>query len=614
MKGKIVIINSKENIGKIIFDDGKESLLNKFPDIFESGDIVDVDFFKNDPSLKIQKLVSQGDKWLYGYIQIPHNINKPYGNLLITYPDMKGLIFYHKNDFSNLRIQSGSGFKTSVKFKIKKELNGKMKAVEISTVPVQEQYKCNIPKFGYIKSETSKVHMGFISEITKEKRTDKNIISGTISRIIVKNQGQDDEYCFGFITSVDADKDIYFRGDLFKNFYGTHPIENTQVFFKVINFNSGDISVKSFFQDSKIKLLDENEQYITIEKPEDNIKFNVYINQYKKIYNKEPEEGDIVNFIKEEDNSFQLTPQTDELNPAIKKNFFIPCQKTDNEKYMQGKIIRYNYDRKFGIIEDKNKQTYLFFLNQYEQLYGNGVIPKKGKKLLFVHKEDSQNGKLMVKKFGSLQSKYKCPNSSFRNFVHLEENSLYYAYTSKKQADEIFIFRPNNLSAAISLYKNQNISNEERLKAINTLLIYSYEDKKINKASLLAEKENVLKLLIDKYIASNKLQKALFFEISLQKLNYNPARLKNFNNLKSEFNIELFQRTISLNEISFDSNWNLFDIPECDISNIPPGEEYNIITDKFTINREPLDDENWKIDLSEKVPVKWLSSDEIVNI
>ena len=47
MKGKIQIINSQNHTGKILIDDGRESLIVKFPKSFETRDIVEVKFCSN---------------------------------------------------------------------------------------------------------------------------------------------------------------------------------------------------------------------------------------------------------------------------------------------------------------------------------------------------------------------------------------------------------------------------------------------------------------------------------------------------------------------------------------------------------------------------------------
>ena len=89
MIGKIVILNSKDNFGKVIFEDGNESKVIKFPEHFENNDEIDISFKNNDLSGQVTKMIAHKRD---NYGVVVSIFNQGIGKVLVTYPQLSGLV------------------------------------------------------------------------------------------------------------------------------------------------------------------------------------------------------------------------------------------------------------------------------------------------------------------------------------------------------------------------------------------------------------------------------------------------------------------------------------------------------------------------------------------
>lgn len=595
MKGTIHIIDSKESIGKVLFDDGRESLVQKFPDTFEAGDKAEVKFYKNDPSEKIINILIPGEEWNYGFIKIPHR-DKPFGSILPTYPKIRSLIFYHKNDLKFIKSDSLYGF--AVKFKIKKTFNGKVSAIDITKVGKKDIHKCKTPIFGTLEVKKEKVQTGFVKTLVKIKTGSNTTFSGKISAIMTKNEGEDNEHTFGFIKRDDGNSDIYFNENAFTKFYKRKSVNGDRVNFTT-RIGSKGIQLKSFCKPYQEELLPQKDQYGYLEvdsKSKKKIRFS--LSEYIDFYKREPEEGDLVCFY-EGGNKFEFKKDENEI---IEKNI-LKRKKDEISNITEGTITNCLADRGFGFIKVKN-ETYTFLISTYKKTF-DGKDPVKNDKVKFITKI-ADNGKTVVGKFIRLQpDQINCPKESFKNFVEIDNNSLYYVYTANNQkADEIYKLNANIKSEAISCYKDRNIAPRFKLEAIEALLKFNYSDKNIKKNTLLNEKKEILNILQKKEFQNRDFLKALDYENELQQMDYQPLNLSKFENMQSDFTVKKMDYK-KIKELSFCDDWNLSFGESSEIEDIAIKEQYLIAIDDKVEPIEELEcNEKWALEFTLKDKLK----------
>jgi len=553
MQGRVYITNRKTDLGKIIFSDGLESSVIKLPVSFESGDLANVKFQDNDPEKPIIHLEALDDKWNYGFIIVPH-YDKPFGNILPTYPRLRDLLFFRKSDVNFELKKNFQG--TRVRFKIKKEMDGKMQAVDISIVRKENYYRCKTPSFGQLKLKKEKIITGFIKNIVKTKSS-KKVISGKIIKIKTINKNQENEHTFGFIKRDDGKKDVFFNGKLFTKFYNKNPIENEIVNFTVFK-NSRGVSVRQFCRQKKIEYLPEIQQYGFISSESGKKDFRFQLTDYLKCYNKEPEEGDIVYYRSDGNQCYFMENDSETVN-----RYFLDGRKNkkhDSSNIITGEIINYDHEGRFGFISSEGERENIFFhIRTYNKLYEDR-IPAVGESVNFVI--DANYHKTRVGKFyinNSLHRQMVCPENTFKNFVHHDEQSLYYSYSSDGlNSIETYRFNPQSLAESISCYKDKNIQQIFRLEAIESLIGFNYSDKnnKINPEKLCNERNNILYKLINDNLDMDNHQTALEYEIRLQKIKYEPRRLSKYENVAGDILPEI-EMNKELEYVSRSDQWSL---------------------------------------------------------
>jgi len=203
---------STQGLGKIIIGN-KESNLIAFPTTFKDGDIVDVKFRNNDITDDIISLIAYSKEYYYGFVIEQFSPTK--GIVLVTYPEIEGTILFNSN------LDKG----TKVKFKIKKLLNGNTEAVEIQKVSKDYFFKCNMPIFGKIMQKVIVPKEGVIEKVVLEREH----IKGDI-KFVKADKG------FGFISSEIGD--IYFKTNMFERVYDKAPQKGDSVKFVTQNFGT----------------------------------------------------------------------------------------------------------------------------------------------------------------------------------------------------------------------------------------------------------------------------------------------------------------------------------------------------------------------------------------
>jgi len=343
MKGKVYIIDKQNSIGKIIFEN-QESAIVSFPKTFENGDDVEVLFQNNNISEKPLKMVAYNDS-CYGFIIGKFSNEK--GNILTTYPQMLGLINY-KTTLPLNRFEK-------VTFKIKKTLDGKLEAIDIQEIEAKESYKAKLPLFGKLKRTTQEIKESFVSDVVKTKPITQELSSGVVKftkgyfgfisvdgknqdayfnlqqyeKFYKKKPTQGDAVYFFLLKTTKGvqvksfchpkneeflpKKEQYaivdnhkFSLNNFEAFYKREPAVGDVIYYILedgnIKFKKDKVAIEriSFVQKeastqniitSKIVTLKDKFGFI---KAEQNIYFK--IDQFKKVYNRKPEVGDVVKF------------------------------------------------------------------------------------------------------------------------------------------------------------------------------------------------------------------------------------------------------------------------------------------------------------------------------
>ena len=595
MKGTIHILNSCNHTGKILFEDGLESLITKFPPSFESGDIAEVKFRNTDINEKIINISIPGSEWYYGYIKIPHKDIRPFGSILVTYPKLKGLLFYHKNQLA-IKVKPDM-YEISVKFKIKKSQDGKEEAVQIKEVEKKDFYKCKSPVFGTLETKQEKIKTGFVQTVIRTKKSENQVVSGVVKFAKFNKNNE----LFGYIIRDDGGEDVYFNGNAYKKFYNKKPKYNDIVNFRTCE-NSRGIQLEVFcepFELQKEEYLPESQQYGFISSVDEKNKIEFMVSQYRKFYKKEPEEGDLV-FFHEDGNKFSFKIDETEITEKI----FLEGRKEVKIKKDEGIINTFNTERNFGFV-NSGKNRFFFHASVYQKLYGR-QLPRKGDKVSFITGINEITNKIVIKKFYSNESSsIQCSVETFKNFVKIDNNSFYYVYSANGiQADEVYKFNSKDLSQSIACYKDENIHAKFRLEAIESLINFNYSDKKITQELLLNKKKGILNSLISEELNNGNHNKALEYEQILQKMNYKPVRLKKFNKLKSEFEINFSEMT-KITDLKDNESWNisLEKVPAV----IPLGieEEYKLDIDVPQLDIVLINsDTAWAIDLTHPRDVK----------
>lgn len=599
MTGIIQIINEKKHTGKLLLDDGRESRIIQLPGSFESGDRAVAEFSNDDPTDTLINITVPGDKWHFGFVMIKHGKRRTksgqekffsMGHILPTYPNVRELIDYDQNNYG---VRESNNRNQPIKFKIRKTQDGKVAAVEISKVEQKDEFKCYQPKFGKLEVSKEKVKTGIVKQIVKEKQSNENTIGGKVKLIAIdKNENP-----YGIIVRDDLpdlrENNLWFRPSMFNRFYGKKPNIGDDVNFS-INATSRGVQLKEFSNPTQKEILHKNQQYGIIDVNGKNTRFK--LSKYKGFFNRTAEVGDIISYNHEGNKLTFKKDDSEIIEKAVMKTF---------ENSESGKIT-YCHSQGYGFIKSEKCNKIFFSQNDFQKQHGK--TPKKGDTVKFTT-ETGEKG-VSVKQF---HNNLNCAKSTFKNFVEIEPDALYYLYENNGHVEEVRKFNPKLKSEAISCYKDKNLSEKLRLDAIESLIEKKYEDKnitdknkhrKITQEKLINEKSKILTQLRDEQIQKGKHQKALDYEFRLQELQYEPSRLRKFN-LPKEFDIN-FSDTQKVKELALNEKLEIsLDTEALKIEDISCTEKYLINLDsKISKLNEIKTTNNWLVDLSPMKVIK----------
>ncbi len=515
MRGKVHLMSESSHLGKILLDDGRESRIIKFPDTFDTDDIVEVTFQRDDPLKPVIRMEVVGGEWYYGMVMVI-NREKPFGSILPTYPEIKPLAFFHTNNFpKSIPLKYGS----QVKFHLRKQMDGKVSAVDIQAVSSSDRYKASIPVFGTIEKRLVRPQSGIVFQVVKSKK--QHHLTGVVKFAKENPQGS----LFGFISRDDGGDDIYFFGEKFMQAYERRPQKGDRVAFTVSEYR-GRTQVGKFVDSRREELLPPHEQYGVIQPVDESEKSHRFrLDAYRKLFQREPVEGDIVYYRMENDKIFFLQ-DGETVQERYLFHIGTPAEKRSDEKLLRARIKYFDPNRKFGFVKTEEGDAY-FTLYTYRRSFKSGE-PSVGDSVEIVI-EKASDGRSSVKRFHRQKGALQCRPESFQNFVDVyEEGELFYGYAQGDRMVEVRKFDPTRLSEVISAYRNRSLPREQRVRIIDALIAFGYENKKISTANLKQERLKILDELVGESLKRGETEVALSWEIVRQKHQWSSERLKRF--------------------------------------------------------------------------------------
>lgn len=593
LRGVLRIFHRQSRSGRIILEDGRETPVLTFPENFESGDPVEVSFVGNDPDKPILNMVSISEEWILGHVMIPHKADKPNGSILPTYPKLGNLLFYRKNDITDTSSWNEYSRHQPVRFRIRKDCSGKSRAIEIHSVCDSDVGRCSVPVFSTLTLQQEPIQTDFIKSVVTTKREDQCVVTGKIRKVCKRiNERSGAEYSFGFVAPDTPDasgRDIYFKSTAFEAFYKKPPEEGESIACTIRKTEPG-LTVVRFCEPVVDKELPEDEQYAITHSG-----VRISLSSLRQQYGKEPEEGDIVYFHQ------SLAGLRLMHNDSEKVRYYSLATKPN------GTVKWADTQRGFGFIDSQEWGDVHFWTQDFQRTYG--IDPSPGIPVKFNIKEgrDSPTGRKSrsVKNFQTIRSL--CMEESFRNFTDVQKDEIYYAYLNDKGiATDVYRFNPENLSECIQCFKDRTLPNQLRLQAIDGLLAHKYSDrrKSITPEVLQKEKFDILNSLRDELLAKGDSGEALYHEVELQRMRYDPKRLACFSILQGNYTL-ITEQPSQITEAPREQGWLFFRDAPIAVSECPEKPTFHgLLEDRFPGEVEPAPEEPWIIDLRPSTEVE----------
>lgn len=285
MTGKIYITDRDQNIGKIILDNGKETKVMRFPASYESGDIAHVEFVANDPDKPLINLSAESPVLYYGSLMLPKTGEMPKPSLIVSYPVPLGLLFFQIN-----KVKFPIDYHhRMVSFKVTKDKNGRLMAVEVAQAAKHDQYKCCNAVYGTITSGVQRAQEGYIAEV-HDQAEDLNIINGVVDRFVThRYDGAAVET--GYIKVGQKGAEAYFRLDLYKQQFGKSPAIGERVFFSTTHDFYAQSRVLRFYKSSQPMLPIDKQRIVAIFGGRS---YEIHMNNYMRVAKTTPKAGNII--------------------------------------------------------------------------------------------------------------------------------------------------------------------------------------------------------------------------------------------------------------------------------------------------------------------------------
>ncbi|MDX9978276.1 MAG: hypothetical protein RBS16_09645, partial [Candidatus Cloacimonadales bacterium] len=501
MIGKLLILETEKNIGKILFEDGRESSTRVFPSTYESGDRIFVKFLDDDPEKKILDMHVENEERYFGSALIPTN-ERRYRSIIVNYPVLYGLVEYKPSDLS-FEI---TGKSSNVSFNIRKNQNGGLRAINVQRANKSDYYKCISPDFGMLKRNTFKVRTGFVKKALT-LYSNYEFYEGKISKINPKTQKP---YLSELTTS--CGKVFRFPLWLFSSTYQREP-------------NLGDSVICAI--DEKNEII---KDFVFIP-----IKGIINAAGYKSKNATNPglygfindDDGDNIHYLEKDYNLvFNRNSQRNEEVIVTKRR----SKAGYNAGCFYSQQLTENHKNRIDLVTiDIEGTEYIISGNEFKNIY-----KKEAKMGDLVHAYRLKNDYQLVNKeiseielytFRKNNFDYPTTPNHFINFQYPLPNDLFLIYMDDINIEEVYKADLTSLPIAISFYKNDKRITKHRLQAIETLINRKYEDTKITQTRLKDERLMLLKSLLSNAIDSGLTAEAEEYQYRLQMLDYSPKNL-----------------------------------------------------------------------------------------
>lgn len=256
---------------------------------------------------------------------------------------------------------------------------------------------------------------------------------------------------------------------------------------------------------------------------------------------------------------------------------------TNNQKdapLAEGVIKNYFHNKNMGYVEAYGTKYYFRF-NTYLRSYHE--TPSIGKKVRFIrpHEMVNRNNPHLCPTIRSFEPiPIPADSSTFKDFMNPQGDELFRVYlTSDSFVREIQRSKPDKLSYALAIIKDNKMPQKNKLPALNTIVQHKFSDKKISTEDFQNQYMLTLQNLINEHISKQEFTAALQYEYIFQNIIYDPSRLKAYSKLAKW-----------INPISFNG----------DIQNVKSrSKTWNIMEEKIAPKAAPSrSQKTWQIDLS----------------
>ncbi|MCB5255852.1 MAG: hypothetical protein LHW58_09465 [Candidatus Cloacimonetes bacterium] len=412
-------------------------------------------------------------------------------------------------------------------------------------------------------------------------RQDPSIFTGVIYSIVVRDESSSDAHTFGFISSKQAGE-VFFNAKAYRSVYGKEPLQGSSVFFTALPAAKGK-RVERFYASNQI---DPSNRCITIKAG--GREFKVLVSKYMDFAGKDPVIGDIVTGFIDNDRYILGNPDEDHdaryvLSPAFDDNSAI---------VQQGQICQTDTGKRTGIVMLHDRKSLAFSFDDFSRCIGGFPRPPKN---VYVIADKSKRKVSQFCTFNALV----CRQSQFRNFTEPLPDTICKAFkAADSQNIEVFKANLENLSEAIACYKSPDLSLTLKLPAIETLICHKFSDRSVNLGKLKAERIQILQDLIAQSLRVGHFDRAIEYELRLQKLRYEPKELSRLSGIPRWFD-PVSAELKDINPLPYPSPWNLCSADAgFSPSHVPAQPAWGLLMQQPHPELKEIPERAWSIDLS----------------
>ncbi|MCB5261255.1 MAG: cold shock domain-containing protein [Candidatus Cloacimonetes bacterium] len=581
MKGKIYITDLEKSLGKIVFEDDSETRIMRFPASYESGDWAYVDFVNNDPTKGVISIFAESPQPCFGSIVLPKRGDKPKPSLLVNYPVPLGIAWY---DISKVDFPVDYEHRM-VGFRLRKDKLGRLSAVDLTQVSRQERYKCRPSSYGSI--EQSIILDGFITELKDSASASNEILTGKVSSFWTLNRNSGPVEMANLRADPPNDRVSFFISDYRRKFRRSPVIGETLMF--TLKQNSKYKDVQRFIDPADKGGLPKEQQSICVSVQGKD--YTLPLTDYEKLYGKAPKAGDIIKCVKQ---GYSIALIENSCEEAYSFESYL-ADKAVRSQVLSGIISQYHADKGFGFVQEDTGVRHFFHISAFSKTFN--TMPLVGQQVAFSAPITDSRGRQSIIEF--LLGNSTCSSSQFIGFVEPQPTDIYAALSDDaQQIVEIRKVNPDNKAEAIGMYKSPVLTPKQKLSAIETMIRHGFSDTRINQNRLRDERLRILQELVKENLTAQNFDLAMTYELRLQKINYDPARLKAFASMRPW--LEVLPESDDIPQPNFQSRpWNIDSVP-APLTLCKPGEKaWSLDTNNEKIEIPVLPIEKaWRIDLA----------------